>query len=131
MERWDAPPAVIFFVWWPFSLYFGWVSVAMIVNIAAWLVSLGWTGWGIAAEFWAIGLLFIAAAIFILMIWKRNMREYAAAASWGIIGISVKNWDNHPAVAWTALLCAAIVLLNAGIHGYQNRALGPFSAKKK
>lgn len=131
MERWDAPPQIIFFIWWPFSLYFGWVSVAVIVNIAAWLVSTGWSGTPLEPEIWAIGLLVIATAIFILMIWRRNMREYASAAAWGIIGIAVKNWEVNPAVAWTALLCTLIILFNAGLHGYQNRATAPFLNRER
>ncbi len=31
----------ILFVWWPFSLYAGWITMALITNIAAWLTSIG------------------------------------------------------------------------------------------
>lgn len=37
MEKWDAPASIIGFVWWPISLYSGWITVATVTNIAAYL----------------------------------------------------------------------------------------------
>ena len=34
----------------PFSVYLGWITVASIANVAAALVSLGWSGFGLSAE---------------------------------------------------------------------------------
>ncbi len=131
MERWDAPVSIIGFLWWPISLYFGWITVALIINIAAWLVSLGWTGAPVSPDLWAILVLLLAGTIFITMIWKRSMREYASVGVWGIAAIAVKNWDESPAVAYTALAVALIIFINTGVHGYQNRATAPFARRIK
>jgi len=131
MERWDAPVSIIFFIWWPFSLYFGWINVALLANLSAYLVSLGWNGSPLNPAVWAILILTIATVIFITMIWKRNMREYASAAAWGVVGITVKNWNSHPAVAWVALIAATIIIINASVHGYRNRATAPFASRVK
>lgn len=131
MERWDAPVPIIAFIWWPFSLYFGWINVALLANISAWLVSIGWTGAGISPTLWAILILAVTTVIFVTMVWKRNMREYAFAGAWGIVAIAVKNWDHDHLVAWTAIIAAAIMIINASIHGYKNRATAPFARRIK
>jgi hypothetical protein len=125
MERWDAPFSTIFFIWWPFSFYFGWVNVAMIANLSVFFKSVGWNGAPLTEEFWAIAILTVAAAIFVYMTWSRNMREYAFAGSWGIIAIAVNNWNNNHTVAYAALAMALFVIFNGMIHGYKNRNMGP------
>lgn len=126
MERWDAPNPVIFYIWWPFSLYFGWITVAVIINVSAYLTSIGWTGGPLTAETWAILILIIAAIIFVTMNWTRNMREYANVGVWGLVAIAVKNWSAYPSVAWTAVGLSVIIFINAAYHGHLNRATAPF-----
>lgn len=41
MERWDAPRNTIFWLWWPICLYSGWIAVATIANISAYLSKIG------------------------------------------------------------------------------------------
>jgi hypothetical protein len=125
MEKWDAPFHIILLIWWPFSLYFGWITVATITNISSALVSLGWKGDPLTPTTWAIVVLLIAAAIFITMIWTRNMREAASAGAWGLIAIAVKDWNTEPLVAYFAVAVAVVIVLNTMVHGYKNRALGP------
>lgn len=131
MERWDAPNPIIFYIWWPISLYFGWITVALIINVPAYLSAIGYNGQPLGAELWAILILVIAAFLFITMTWKRNMREAANVGVWGIVAIAVKNWTNHPVVAWTALIVALVIFINASVHGYQNRATAPFARRIK
>ncbi|RZK68834.1 MAG: tryptophan-rich sensory protein, partial [Pedobacter sp.] len=57
LERWDAEFKTIAFLWWPISLYFGWINVALIANIACYLTSLGWTGAPFNPEVLASGVL--------------------------------------------------------------------------
>lgn len=131
MERWDAPVPIIVFIWWPFSLYFGWINVALLANVSAYLVSIGWNGGPLSPSLWAIIVLIITTIIFVTMVWKRNMREYAFAGAWGIAAIAVKNWDDHQAVAWAAIIATIIICINASVHGYRNRATAPFARRVK
>jgi len=131
MEKWDAPVPIIGFIWWPISLYFGWINVALMINISAYLTYLGWDGAPLTAELWAIIVLLLASVIFISMIWTRNMREYANVGVWGIVAIAVKHWDEAPAVAWVALAVSVVIFVNASIHGYKNRATAPFARRVK
>jgi hypothetical protein len=121
MERWYAPKSTIFFIWWPFSFYFGWLNVALIANLSVYFRSTGWDGAPLSESFWAVLVLIIAGAVFTSMVWSRNMREYAVAGSWGIVAIGVNNWGASPVVAYTALGVAAIVVLNVLINGFKNQ----------
>lgn len=127
-ERWDAPKRVIFFIWWPFSLYFGWLNVALIANLSVYFRSLGWDGSPLSQSFWAVLVLLIAGIIFISMIWSRNMREYATAGAWGIVAIGVNNWDTNPLVAYTAVGVAAIVVINTMVHAYKNQVANRYAS---
>lgn len=126
MELWDAPLVTIALIWWPFSIYFGWINVAFAANISLYLVSLGFLGGSIGATAWAIIVLLLLSFIVLTMIWTRNMREYGTAAAWGVIAIGVKNLETSDAVSYTAFIAAAVILLNVAIHAYKNRAYSPF-----
>lgn len=77
MECWDAPIEIIAFVWWPICLYSGWITVATIANISAYLTKLGWDGSPLSEETWTITMIVAAVIINLLIILKRNMREFA------------------------------------------------------
>lgn len=126
MERWDAPLPKIVFLWWPFCIYSGWVSVAVIANISAWLTKIGWSGWGLGDPAWAIILMIAAGIINLLMIRRRNMREFALVGVWALMAIAVANWGLHQSVVITAIGVSVILLIAASIHGYQNMETSPY-----
>ena len=47
----------------PFSIYFGWITVATIANVAVFLVYLGWNGFGISESVWTVVVLLVGAFI--------------------------------------------------------------------
>jgi hypothetical protein len=126
MELTDPPLRTIAFVWWPFCLYSGWITVALIANISAWLVKIQWDGLGIAPATWAIIMTLIVGVIYLYMTWTRNMREYALVGVWALIAVALADRERAPAVTTTAFIVAGILLLSSGIHGYRNRAYSPF-----
>lgn len=121
MELDKIPLTKIAFVWWPFSLYSGWITVAIIANIAAYLTKINWNGWGITAIGWAVIMLIAAGIINLIMTWRRNMREYALVGVWALIAIAVANYNSTPLVVYTAIIVAAILFISSSIHAYQNR----------
>lgn len=126
MELDDEDLPTIAFVWWPFSFYSGWVSVALIANIAAYLTAVNWNGFGISEVTWTIIMILIAAAINITITWTRNMREFTLVGVWALVAIAVANWNRENTVVLTALTMAAILFISSSIHGYQNRKYGPW-----
>ena len=131
MELWDAPISVIAFLWWPFVVYSGWVTVASIANVAAHLKSIEWNGWGISETIWAIIMIIVAGIINLAVTWKRNMREFAMVGAWALIAIAVANWEVNKTVAYTALIVAIILIISSGYHGYLNREKNPMQKLKE
>lgn len=129
MERWDAPRPIIFWLWWPIALYSGWISVATIANISAYLAKTGWTG-GITEITWAIIMIIVAVVVNLFMIATRNLREFACVGIWALIAIAVRHWGSVPSLQWTALIGAIVLLIAISIHGYKNRNTAPFNLNR-
>ncbi len=126
MELDDLPLKKIALVWWPFCLYSGWISVALIADISAWLTKIKWNGFGISAETWTIIMMLIAGILNLLITWKRNMREFALVGAWALVAIAVNNKSSHQPVFFVAIAIAVILVISTFIHGYKNRKTSPF-----
>lgn len=81
------PPALRYLVHMPFSVYLGWISVATIANVTAWLVSIGWSGWGISPFIWTSLMILIAGLIGILMLYRRQDLLFNLILLWAFGGI--------------------------------------------
>jgi hypothetical protein len=125
MERWDAPIATIAFVWWPICLYSGWISVATIANISAYLSKLNWSGGLFSEVSWTLIMIVVAIMLNLIMIWKRNMREFAAVGIWALFAIYIRHQDGYTSIAYTALAGVIILLIAISFHGYKNRRTNP------
>lgn len=125
MELWDAPISVIAFLWWPFVIYSGWVTVASIANVSAYLVKINWNGFRLSPVFWTVVMIVIATLINLIITWKRNMREFAIVGAWALVAIGIANQDLENTVAYTAFIAAAVLILSSSIHGFKNRDTNP------
>jgi len=93
----------------PFSIYLGWITVATVANATSLLDHLGWSGWGIAPQWWAVIMLAVAALITTLMSLTRGDVAYVLVIVWAFIGIAVKH-NSTPLVAIAASFLAGFVL---------------------
>ncbi len=125
MERWDAPLPIIAWVWWPIDLYSGWIAVATIANIAAYLAKLEWQAL-FSEVTWVVIMIAVATLVNLLMIYFRNMREFALVGVWALVAIAVRHWEAIPVLQWAALAGAFVLLIAVSIHGYRNRKTNPF-----
>lgn len=108
-----------FFVKLPFSIYFGWITVATIANLTALLVSLGWHGvFGLSDADWTrvilvVGML-VAAAVIII---NKDI-AYGLVPIWAYAGIVIKHTSatgyagKYPSVIWTAEACIVIFIIS-------------------
>ncbi len=97
------------FVHVPFSVYLGWVTIATIANITITLVSVGWNGFGIAAETWAVLVLAVALLIDLIVIATRRDVAYSLVFVWALVGIAA-NQAAHPIIVIATLIGVAIIL---------------------
>ncbi|EDM45532.1 hypothetical protein SCB49_06982 [unidentified eubacterium SCB49] len=125
MELWDAPISVIVFLWWPFVIYSGWLTVACIANVTLYLTKIGWDGFGISAETWTLIMIGVATFINLIVTWKRNMREFALVGAWALVAIAVANADGAKSIINTAYVAAGILIASSLIHALKNRATNP------
>jgi benzodiazapine receptor len=92
----------------PFSVYLGWITIASIANVAATLVSIGWDGFGISPETWAILVVAVALIVTILMLFTRKDVAYSLVIIWALVGIGVKQSGNQT-ILMLVEISAAIV----------------------
>lgn len=97
----------------PFSLYFGWITVATIVNVSVALISVGWDGAGISPELWSVALLVVGTVIGALVALPRRDWLYAGVLVWAFFGIGAKfaTLALLANAAYIAAAAVAIVLL--------------------
>ena len=93
-----------------FSIYLGWITVATIANVTDALDNVGWSGWGIAPEMWAVIMLVVALLVTIAMMATRRDIAYALVIVWATIGIAVKQAATAQ-VANVAWIVAAVVVV--------------------
>lgn len=99
----------------PFSIYFGWITVATIANITTFLVSTGWDGGGVSPEIWTVVMLLVGAAIGMTTAFRRHDWPYLAVFVWANFGIWLKhispNGHDNQYAAVIALLLALLPLM--------------------
>lgn len=96
----------------PFSIYFGWVTVALIANVTTWLVSVNWDGWGVSGLTWMITMLLVGAIVLIGVGAYRRDWLYTAVGVWAYIGILVEHMtpDGHAARYGDVIMTLAVVI---------------------
>jgi hypothetical protein len=97
----------------PFSIYLGWITVATIANVTDVLYYLGWSGWGLSPQAWAVVMLAAAVIITGTMILTRGDTAYALVIIWAAAGIGVKQADSAlvSGAAWAAVVVVALLLV--------------------
>ncbi|KEF35344.1 MULTISPECIES: tryptophan-rich sensory protein [Deinococcus] len=98
----------------PTSLYLGWISVATIANVTAWLVSRGVTAGlaGLSAPAWSAVLLLVAAGLGAFFLVRFRDYAYGAVLLWAFYGVYAARPD-VTAVALGVAASAALVVLSA------------------
>jgi hypothetical protein len=101
--------------YWPerfvFSVYFGWVTLATVLNISAALNYYEWNGWGISEITWSLIIIPIAALITGAVVWKYRDIPYAGVVVWAFTALAVKQWGNIPILAYLSIAVIVIFLI--------------------
>jgi hypothetical protein len=111
----------------PFSVYFGWLTVATVANITVWLVSIGWDGFGIDNQVWAVIVVALAAAIGTLTMLRNRDIAYGLVLLWAFTGILIKHttpegWAGaYPAVIGTVIACLLVFAAAEGFVLWRKR----------
>ncbi|WP_027108235.1 hypothetical protein [Lacticigenium naphthae] len=103
----------------PFSLYFGWITVATIANVTAYLVQIDWQRWGISEVIWTVLILLVGFLIAASTAFINKDIIYLSAVIWGYTGILIKHigeegWNgDYPVIVFTV---SASIILFIGVE---------------
>lgn len=111
----------------PFSIYFGWITVATIANVTTFLVYIGWNGFGIADEWWTIFAIVAGIIIATLTAWRQQDILYSLVIIWAYTGILLKHTsvngfhNNYPAIISTVISCIVIMCVVIALIFFKQR----------
>ncbi len=111
MEKEPVSRTTFIFGWLPIGIYSGWIAVATIANVSAYLAKLNWNGGFLSESGWTITLIVIATALYLIMIYTRNMREFAAVGIWALFAIYIRHQYEYENIAYVALAGCALILI--------------------
>ncbi|WP_025785733.1 hypothetical protein [Sporosarcina sp. D27] len=106
-----------FFIRLPFSVYFGWITVATIANITSYFVSIDWNGFGLSDQTWTVIILLAGTIIGIATLLKNWVASYGFVLVWAYIGIynkhvSPEGWNEaYPGIILTVSICIVLLTL--------------------
>lgn len=106
-----------FFIRLPFSVYFGWITVATIANITAYFVSIDWNGFGLSDQTWTVIILLVGTVIGIGTLLKNWVASYGFVLVWAYVGIYNKHVSNdgwneaYPGIILTVSICIILLTL--------------------
>ncbi|WP_039042464.1 hypothetical protein [Sporosarcina sp. ZBG7A] len=106
-----------FFIRLPFSVYFGWITVATIANITAYFVSIDWNGFGLSDQTWTVIILLVGTIIGIATLLKNWVASYGFVLVWAYVGIYNKHVSNegwneaYPGIILTVSICIILLTL--------------------
>lgn len=105
-ERW--------FVRLPFSVYFGWITVAAIANVIVFLVYIGWNGTGISEVFLTVTALLTGTCIGLWRMLKDRFLPYGLVLIWGYGAVLAKHLSavgfdgQYPIIIGTVAVCLLV-----------------------
>lgn len=94
----------------PFSVYFGWTTVAVVANITVLLVSLKWDGFGLSDPTWAALMVVVAAAIGTLTMVRNRDVAYGLVLIWAFAGILLRQTSTLES-RYPVIIAAVVVSL--------------------
>ncbi len=114
-----------FFIKLPFSIYFGWITVATIANVVVVLVKFNWTGLGISPMLWTIIILGVGTLIGIATMLRNRDLGYGLVFLWAYGGIIIKHTTFfegvYPGIIITAGICMGFFLVAGAYVIIRNR----------
>jgi uncharacterized membrane protein len=109
----------------PFSVYLGWITVATIANITAWLVDAGWSMGTIPEETWAMAIIAVATGIGLFILAKRQDVAFGLVLAWALLGILIKRLSVSGGVfsnqLLVTILCLLIISVASAVVAWRNR----------
>jgi translocator protein len=108
-----------------FSVYLGWITVATVANVSAYLVQLGWDGGFVPAEVWGAFVLLVATYLGMRLLHHYRDLAYAAVLVWAFVGITVAQRS-----VWVVAATAVVGVLALAYRAADLRRHGGYTAHR-
>jgi len=79
----------------PFSVYLGWITIATIANVTAFLVQINWNKFGISDQLWTVIVIAVGVIITLATVFSRNDIFYCFVVIWALVGILLKRMADN------------------------------------
>lgn len=96
-----------------FGLNTGWLFIASVVNVAAYLVQIEWNGWGVADSHWAIVIMFVSLLLAFLVLSRVKNAAFPLPIAWAFFGIfmELKVTEGNELLGIVAIVCMVLLVL--------------------
>lgn len=114
-------------VWTAFSVYLGWITVALLSNVAVWMDRTGTELLGVGPRWTAVLMMVVALLAAAAIAFFRHDPAYALVVTWALIGIAAEQWDRSKLVSIAAMigvLLAAAVSFLGSLLAFEQRQAG-------
>jgi len=102
----------------PFSVYFGWTTVATVANMTVLLVSRKWDGFGLPEATWAVIIVLVAMTIGTVTMLRNRDAAYGLVLIWAFVGILIRQTSaegfagKYPAIIAAVIASLVIYLIS-------------------
>lgn len=108
IHRTDASRSAYWLLEVPLSVYAGWIMVAMVANMSAYLAKSGWEA--LFGELtWALILITISTFLYLTVLWKQRSIPFACVGVWALIAIGVRHSDDYNLLSLVAWIGASVL----------------------
>lgn len=114
----------------PFSVYFGWITVATIANTTTMLVFWNWKGFGIPEPTWTVIILLVGLLIGVVTTLRQKDLAYLLVLIWAYAGIYIKHTSpggfagQYESIINTVMVCLGVFVLLAVYMTFFQRRVG-------
>ncbi len=109
MSKSKVSLSIKIFLWGPISIYAGWITVATIANVSAFLISIGIETSAFTQIIWTMIVITVALFLNLFILGLRRTIAFCCVAIWALIAIYVRHKNGINSIAYYALASAAIL----------------------
>jgi hypothetical protein len=109
----------------PFSIYFGWLTVATILNVSVYLKATQFSTMGLSEATWAAAVLVVGIVVGAVVFNRYRSIGYILVFAWAYAAIAVKHGD-YPLVQGVAGI-GAVVAVGLAISGLVSKRTPSFT----
>ncbi|GAB3898338.1 tryptophan-rich sensory protein [Spirosoma agri] len=97
----------------PFSIYFGWLTVATILNVAVFLKATDFSLMGLSEQTWAVSILIVGLVVGAIVFNRYRSVAYILVFAWAYVAIAVEQQENGqlPLVAGAGAVVAVVLAI--------------------